>query len=205
MRNLNVLILIFASVIVFSGCAATYMPVNPPVLNYSSHSFEDGIEFSYKYDVMMETGNKKYARKADRKGVKLIAIKITNNSDTVINLSGNAAFYSGQDQLFPLEPIAIKGLIKQIAPVYLPYLLMSVFVLNVSNGIQTNTYPVGIALGVPITAGNIIAAALANKNMLTELYAYNVLYRDIQKGETVYGIIGIRDMEYCGISVKLIK
>jgi len=41
--------------------------------------------------------------------------------------------------------------------------------------------------------------------MLNELYQYNILRRDIQKGETVYGIIAVRDLGYSPLSVKRIK
>ena len=37
--------------IVLSGCAASYRPINPTTLNYNSHDMQDGIALSYKYDV----------------------------------------------------------------------------------------------------------------------------------------------------------
>ncbi len=202
-------ILTFTFVIILSGCAATYKPINPPTLNYNSHDLQDGIWLSYKYDVLREKGNRKYAKKEDKKGVKLIAIKITNNTDTVINVGKDAAFYSGQNQIFPMEPMAIKESIKQIVPGYLPYLLLTFTNLYVTKStyysVTTETYPIGLVLGPTITIGNMAVAGSANKNMLNELYDYNILSRDIQKGETVYGIIGVRDMGYIPISVKMIK
>ena len=174
-------------------------------MNYNSHDFQDGVGISYKYDVLRERGNKKYANKETKKGVKLIAVKITNNTDSVINVGRDVAFYSGQSQLFPIEPMAIKESIKQIVPGYLPYLLLTFTNLYVAIGTSTETYPIGLVLGPAITIGNMAMAGSANKNMLNELYEYNILSRDIQKGETVYGIIGIRDIGYSPISVKMIK
>ena len=135
----------------------------------------------------------------------MIAVKITNNTDSIINVGKNVAFYSGQNQIFPMEPMVIKESIKQIVPGYLPYLLLTFTNLYVSDGTSTETYPIGLGLGPVITIGNMAVAGSANKNMLNELYEYNILSRDIQKGETVYGIIGVRDMGYSPISVKMIK
>jgi hypothetical protein len=47
----------------FVGCAAIYKPINPPSLNYNSHDLQDGIGLSYKNDVLLEKGNRKYANK----------------------------------------------------------------------------------------------------------------------------------------------
>lgn len=30
-------------VILLTGCAATYTPINPPTVNYNSHDIQDGI------------------------------------------------------------------------------------------------------------------------------------------------------------------
>ncbi|MFO7657295.1 MAG: hypothetical protein R6W78_09525 [Bacteroidales bacterium] len=202
-------ILTFTFVILLSGCAATYKPINPPRLNYTSHDLQDGIGLSYKHDVLRENGNNKYAKKEYKRGIKLIAIKITNYTDSVINIGKDAAFFSGQSQIFPMEPIVIKESIKQIVPGYLPYLIFTFTNLYVTkgtyNGVSTQTYPIGIVLGPAITIGNMAVAGTANKNLLDELYKYNILNRDIQKGETVYGIIGIGDVGYRPISVKMIK
>jgi len=38
---------------------------------------------------------------------------------------------------------------------------------------------------------------------MKELNEYNILYRDIQKGETIFGIIGLKNVEYNPISLRL--
>jgi hypothetical protein len=202
-------ILTFTFVIILTGCAASYRPINPPTLNYNAHDLQDGIGFSYKYDVLREKGNIKYSKKEDKKGVRLIAVKVTNNTDTVMNVGKDIAFYSGQKQIFPMEPITIKESIKQIVPGYLPYLLLTFVNLTLtksnSNGVTTEVVPIGLGLGPGITILNLGIAGSANKNMLDELNQFNILNRNIKKGETVYGIIGVRDMGYSPISIKKIK
>ncbi len=185
------------------GCAAIYKPINPPSLNYNSHDLQDGIGLSYKYNVLLEKGNRKYANKEYKKGVKLVAVKITNNTDSIINVGRDLVFYTGQKELNLLEPIAIKNSIKQIVPGYLAYLLLSLTYFNVSSGNTSTTYPIGLGLGPVITFGNMAFAATANKDMFNELQEYNVINRDIQKGETVYGIIGIRNIGSLPITIKL--
>jgi len=49
-----------------------------------------------------------------------------------------------------------------------------------------------------------VTAAAANKQMQKELLQYNVLYSDIKKGESAYGIIGIQSGGgYAPLSVRL--
>jgi len=196
---------ILISSILLIGCAATYKPINPPSVKYNSFAFQDGIEFSYKYDVLRERGNKKLAKKEDKKGVRLVAIKVTNNTDSVINIGKDVIFYCGQNPIVPIEPQALKRSIQQVVPGYLPYLLLTFVTLNVTTGNSAETFRIGYILGPFITIGNMVVAGSANKNLLTELNNYNLLNRDIQNGETVYGIIGIRDSGYNTISLKTRK
>ncbi len=191
--------------IVLSGCAASYRPINPTTLNYNSHDMQDGIALSYKYDVLKERGNKKYANKESRKGVRVVAVKLTNNTDTTVVIGKDILFYSAQNQLLPLDPMTIKESIKQIVPGYLPYLIFTLLNVSTSDGYSTHVYPVGLALGPGLTIGNMAVAGSANNSMLKELNEYNILNQDIQKGETVYGIIGIRDLGYSILSAKKIK
>lgn len=202
--------LAFGIVVVLSACAASYKPIKPPTVSYNSHDLQDGVEFSYKYDVLRESGNNKYAKKETKKGIKLVAVKITNNTVSELIIGRDIAFYSGQSQIFPMEPLVIKQSIKQIVPGYLFYLLLTPVNLTVtktsSNGHNdTEMYPVGLGLGPAITFGNMLVAGSANKNMLNELMEFNILNRDIQPGETVYGIIGIRDMGYVPLTIKMLK
>jgi hypothetical protein len=187
------------------GCAATYKPINPKTINYSINDLQDGIVFSYKYDVLREHGNKRYAKKENKMGIKLVAVKFTNNTDSSINIDRDVAFFSGQNQIIPLEPIAVKNTIKQKVPSYLPYLLLSFLNLYVSNGGSIESYPIGLVLGPAITIGNMVTAGTANAKMFKELNKYNLLHRDIKKGETVYAIVGLPRTGYNPLTVKIIK
>jgi len=198
--------LILTGIIFLSACAASFSPINPPSLNYDSHDSQDGIELSYQYDALRSRGNKKYANKEAKKGVKLIAVKLTNNTDSVINVGRDMVFYSGRNQIFPVAPLVIKESIKQIVPAYLPYMLLTFLNLYITpENEPTETYRVGLALGPGITAINMLVAASANQALLDELSYYNIINQDIEAGETVYGILGVRDMGYSPISVKMLE
>lgn len=202
-------LLILTSLIILSGCAASYRPINPPAINYNAHDLQDGIGFSYRYDVLREKGNRKYANKEHRKGVKLIAVKITNNTDSLIVVARDLTFYSGEYPVVPMEPMVIKETIKQIVPAYLPYLLFTFVNLTITKttyyGSDVSVIPIGLGLGPGITLANMAISGSSNQNMLRELYEYNVLNSMIPPGETIYGIIGVHDFGYSPMSVKLKK
>ena len=147
MRKIIFKALAICSIALLSGCASVYRPINPKTINYTSHNLKDGISISYKYDVLKEKGNRKYARKEYVKDLKVISLKITNNTDSTIKLGKDFAFYSGSQQLFPMEPIVIKRSIKQATPSYLLYLLLTPLKLFVTtsdySGITTESYSIG--------------------------------------------------------------
>jgi len=207
MRNLIFKTLSILTIALLSGCASVYKPIYPPRINYTSHDLNDGISLSYKYDVLREKGNRKYARKEEMRNVKVISLKITNNTDSVIGIGKDVSFYSGYKQVFPMEPIVLKKSIKQNAPSYLLYLLLTPLKLSVTTNTNTmdpsiETYSIGYVLGPALALGNLAVAGSANTNLEQELYDYNILNRDINPKETVYGIIGIKGSQYDRLSIR---
>ncbi len=126
MKNklINVSILSFL-VVFLCSCASTYKSIRPQNLNYPAQNNQNGIEVAYRYDVMSDMGNKKYAKREKSKGIRVIAVKVTNNSDKTITLGQDMAFFSGQNQIFPLEPVLVKNLLKQPVATYLLFLLLT--------------------------------------------------------------------------------
>lgn len=205
MKKLIPVLLLFAISALFTGCAAYYRPIYPPALNYTNMDVTEGISFSYKYDVLRERGNKKLSNKELKKGVKLVAVKITNNYDTTLNIGRDIVFFSGQNRLDIVDPYLCRQLLKQSVPGYFLYLLFAPLSLNFIDGTGrvTESYPIGLALGPGLTAINMITAGSANSKLSRELYEYNIMDRDIRAGETIYGIIGVRDYGFNPINVKL--
>jgi hypothetical protein len=192
-------LLILVLAIVLNGCAASYKSIFPSDLDYTFHELEDGIGLSYKYNVLSTAGNSRYAGKESKKNIFLVAVKITNNTDSTIVVGQDALFYSGENQIFPLDPVVVKQSLKQYLSPYIPYLLLSLVTVTVSSRkgdfSGTNfTYPIGLFLGPATAFGNMAVANGANNDLLRELNEYNISNREIKKDETVYGIIGVRDL-----------
>ena len=134
--------------------------------------------------------------------MKLVAVKVTNNTDTIINIGRNALFFSGGSKIFPLDAISLKNNIKQSLPSQLFYLLLSPLNLTLNNN---DPIPIGYLLGPAISGTNIVVAGKANKNFYKELQQNDILYRDIRVGETVYGLVGFQNLDYAPLTIKLIK
>ena len=94
MRNIFIIVI----ALILCSCAATYKPIMPENLNYTSNNLDDGILFSYKYDVLFETRNKKYAKHEEKERIKLIAVKITNNTGKKLSINNDLIFYAVKNQ-----------------------------------------------------------------------------------------------------------
>jgi archaellum component FlaF (FlaF/FlaG flagellin family) len=194
--------LMLAFIFLFCGCAQSYYALNPPKVLYSTSNNLEDITLNYHYDILRDKGNTKISKKERKHNVKLVAVKITNNTDKVINIGNNAAFFNGSTMVFPMDAISTKNDLKQSVPSHLFYLLLTPLTLSV-NG--SNPFPIGLILGPVISGGNMLVAANANSNLYKELVQYDILYRDIQPGETVFGLVGFRNLDYVPLTIKLIK
>ncbi len=181
-------LLFFVLSIFLFSCASTYKSISPGQLNYPSTSEISGLSYSYRFDVLEDTKNKKYANKEAKKGMKLIAIKLENNTNETVNLKRDIDFYMGDRVIFPMEPQLIKSTIKQPAPLYLLWSLLWVVIYDCDFD-DCNTTPIPIGLGIGLI--NVGIAGSANKNFENELNQYNLLERDIAPGETAHGLIGL--------------
>lgn len=198
---------IVAFSVIFVSCASSYRPINPGSFNYPSSGKSDSIDFSYRYNVLTESGNKKYAKKEIKRSIQLVSVKITNNTSHSFTIGKDVSFYSGDYKVTPLSPSATKDVLMQIVPGYLPYALFCFTKITYTeneNGMVTKqeSYPVGLILGPALTIGNMVMAGASNKKLLAELKAHNVIDREVKSGETVYGLIGIRNGGYTNLTLK---
>jgi len=201
-KYLSVVIILF----MVSSCAMYYRPIAPERLNYNIRDKYDDIEISYRYDVLKERGNKKMAKKELNGDVKIIALKITNNSDSVIKIGEDAEFYSGITPIYPLDPNVIKNNVKQSVFGYSFYFLGVLGGTTFSvNGNVVSQFPYNKILFSAIAIGNMLVANKANNDLLKELVTYDIMYKEIKPGETVYGIIGIKDRSFIPITLKMIN
>jgi hypothetical protein len=179
-------------IFLFSGCASFYRNVSPETISYPKVENEQDIDFVYRYDVLREAGNKKFVKNELKRNIRIVAVKLTNNTNKAINFSNDITFYCGGSPILLLTPRLIKTKIQQSWPAYGFYLI----------GCLTFD-PIDCLVFGGIGVGNMIVAANANKNLLNELIKYDLTNKVIESGESVIGIIGFETLHSDPITIKL--
>jgi hypothetical protein len=198
-------------VVLLNSCASSYRRINPDTIKYASKSMEGNILLEYRYDLL----ERKYKKKETRSNIKLMAVKITNNTDKEIVLGRDfkLSYDDGKDVAI-IQTERLFQTLRQRPASYLWYLLLTPAQLysgttTTSNGYNNVTtpatsFPIGLILGPGIAAGNLIGASAANKNFKNELIQFDLIGKTIGKGETVYGLIGSYSNRYESIKIKVL-
>lgn len=195
--SINILTVIITS---FFSCASRYHSVRPESIRYNEPQVENSLEFGYRYSILGQNGNKKYAKREGKKGIDLVAIKFTNNTAKSITFRNDIQILAGGNGVFPIDREIVRKELKQGLPIYLLYCLLVINTFDCTNGnCDTSTYPVGIG----IAGFNMIVAGTANKNFADELERYDLMDRVIAPGETAYGLIGLQAMGYAPLTLRL--
>lgn len=206
MKSLKITTLLLG-VLFFTSCASGYKTIEPAGLTYNSVKTEKDVTLEYKYGLL----EKKYAKKEQKNDVRLVAVKITNNSerDLVFGQDVKLSYESGNNLLL-LEREKIFKELKQNPATYLFYLPLSLLTLQITttnsdhNSVQTtNAIPVGLILGPGLAGGNLYQAARANKKLKEELLENDLTGKRIPKGETLYGLIGVRADNYDSLKINI--
>jgi hypothetical protein len=201
MRIIKITFLCIA-IVSITSCASSYKLIEPETIYYVSKSETENVKLEYKYNLL----HKKYKKKELKKGVKLVAIKITNNSDRDLILGKDATLtYANGAPVFVMENDKVFISLKQSPASYLWYLLLNPLNLYTtdSNGEETSTTPIGLIIGPGLAGGNMIAASRANKKFKMEMMAYNINGTLLKKGEVYYGLIGIQSDSFDSLELKM--
>jgi len=207
MKSIKITVL-FIAITLVTNCASGYKMIAPKTLNYISASETEQVKIEYKYDLL----DKKYAKKEVKKGVKVVATKITNHSgkDLVFGKDAKLVYENGTEVTIVENELVFKTL-KQGTASYLFYLLLTPINLYTyktsSNGgtVATNSIPIGVVLGPGLAGGNMIAAGSANKKFKEEMLEYNINGTILKEGETTYGLIGIKANTPESLKLKIEK
>ncbi|MGB2174384.1 MAG: hypothetical protein ACPH4O_06485 [Flavobacteriaceae bacterium] len=198
--------LLITIALTLTNCASGYKMIEPKAINYISQNENDGVKLEYKYDLLL----KKYEKKELKKGVKLVAVKITNNSGKDLMFGRDAKLtYENGTEVYVMENEKAFKTLKQSPASYLWYLLLTPVNLYTtktnSNGFQeeTSSTPIGLVLGPGLAGVNMIAAGSANKKFKEEMLEYNVNGTIIKNGETKYGLIGIKTDSFDSLKLKI--
>jgi len=200
--------LFFILIILFfiTGCAYMYSPVQLSKVNYIKNvDTVQKISVIYsKNNVLKEAGNKKLQKKAYRKKIYPLVLKVINNTDKDINFDSLKIEVFNDYSATDLIPL-IKGYrkLKQQSLTYLFYSLGGILSFGVSpSGVQmTKIYP--LIIFPAISATNISIATISNQKLKNDLN-FNVLYgKNIPANSELNGIIFIKTNEIQDIKIRI--
>lgn len=198
------LLIVVVSLPILTGCASTYKTMNLNGLNYTSKSVQKDVLLEYKYELL----SKKYKKKELAKGIRLVAVKITNNSakDLIFGSAIKLVFDDGTSP-YIMENEILYTRLKQNTASYLWYLLLSPLQLRkteiTGTRIETNSTPIGLLIGPGLALGNMITSSSANEKLKQDLLNYNINGTTIKAGKSISGLIGIRSDAYNAINIKV--
>lgn len=195
-----------ATTLISTGCAASYTRIQPErIASYQSAGNTPGVQVSYQFDALRQRGrNKKYGKKEHKKGYHVVALKVTNNTSQEINFSRDVELIYGDRPITPVPANQAATDMKQGVLIYLLYVL-----LNPTLGAEVDPITGATSGGTTfyvgpfIAAGNMIGAGAANQNMRKEFNAYDLTNRNIKPGETVYGIVSLRETNLAPLRAQL--
>ena len=179
-----------------TSCAGSYTAIQPDrIATYISTPSTSPVELAYQFDALRQKGgNKKYIKKELKNGYHVAAVRVTNKSDREINFSRDIDLMYGDRIATPTPALVAAHDLRQGVAIYLFYLL-----LNPTFGATTDprtgaiTGGTTVPLGPFIAGGNMLGAGSANTNLRKEFTAYDLTNRTIKPGETVYGIVSMRE------------
>lgn len=185
------------------SCAKKYNQLSMNTLQFNNSSVNEGIEFSYRYNVL--DGNEKYTKKEAKKNIALVGIKIKNTTKDTLRIGQELGVYTGNNKTNVLQAFQVVNELKQSVPAYLLYLLLTPLNLYIEDGNGRTTYPIGLILGPSISVGNMIVAGNANKKFKKNVMDNYLLGVPIYPGETKSGLIGLRHTNFDPINIVIEK
>lgn len=196
-----------ALALALSSCAGGYRPIFPAqVRTYQNHGTDgNAVEFGYQYSALqLKGGNRKYIKKERKRGYQTIAVRVKNNTAAELNFSRDLELYFGDRPAIPVPSLQAANDLKQGVVIYLLYGLLNFSVGGTYNPTTGQTTGATfIPTGPFIAAGNMIGAGTANTNLRKEFVTNDLTNKVIRPGETVYGIISLREMNIAPLRLVL--
>ena len=193
----------FCTILAFSNCATNYKTFKVSELSFSATEIKDSVVFSFQDKILNKTRNYKFDRKAKDFGYRVVALKITNLTDTVLRLHENYNFYLDSSEIVLLHPGIMKKKIGHFAPGFLLYLALTPLKIFLIYTNETRVIPVGFLLGPLVALGNMAKGATASKELEKHLLENDLTFKSILKGETVYGIISFKNKSDKPVSLRV--
>jgi hypothetical protein len=198
-------------ILVTTGCAGSYKAIQPERINAYQAASSSGapVEFSYQYSALLSNGsNKKYVKKERKRGYQVVAVKVKNNTSADLLFGRDLELSFGDRPIIPVPAIQAATDLKQGVAIYLLYILLNFQVggtstTNSYTGQTTTSGGTFLPTGPFIAAGNMVGAGTANANLRKEFLRYDLANKTIHPGETVFGIVSLRETRVAPLRLAL--
>ena len=184
-----VLFCLFILIYLFSpGCATQYRHVEPQSIKYYNepdYTHNGEVEVTYRYNILENARNKKYARMEQRSGVCLLAVRIANFGNDTLFIPDDLIIESRNYNVFPLDMDEAINVFIQDSPV-----LDGV---SSAGNIQIDAgwgWVVPLAASIPGAINNAVEQR-ANDRFIKEMLDYYLVYSNVPPGETVSGLLAL--------------
>jgi hypothetical protein len=198
---------LIACTLLGSSCAGSYTPIKPDhIATYQGSSIKAPVQLDYQFDALrVHGGNKKYAKKELKRGYHVVAVRVTNTTGAEVNFSRDVTLYYGDRPVVPVAGGIAAHDMKQGVAIYLLYILLNPTLTKTSstNGYITNQESSTYYIGPFIAGGNMLGASMANSNFRRDLEQYDLTNRNIKPGETVYGLVCLRESSAAPLRLEL--
>ena len=186
--------------LIATSCATTYHTISPKTLPYVGLNSQDAVAAGYRHHLLLESYNKRYYRKATKNNLSLVAVKVVNQTNRPVVVQRDVALLQSGKKLQIVEREAVYKTLKQHLIGYFLYALQPRISEKYDYPLEIDRIPIG----VPIGFVNIAIGFKANRSFEEELINHDLVNRQIQPGETFYGIIGIKDSDFGPITLQFI-
>ena len=192
-------IVFFVLVVLLSSCATSYKRISPNELKYYNTLKKDSLSIMYENSVLDAVGNSRNAKKARKKGVQVVAMKIQNQTNDTVRFE-DFVFEAGGYVVKPLKPIDTYNVIRQLPGVYFLGLVNFRYTNDTYNG---SSWKVSIGLvNVLYVVPNVIVSSVANYRMKEELMMFDVESCVVPPKESRSVILAYTGINPSKISVK---
>jgi len=195
MKNIKLFLLLIVSLSITS-CASSYRPILPEEIEYINKTESQDVTLEYKFDLL----EKNYGAKSKRKGEHLVAVKITNDSETTISWNENFIItHEDGSEIYKTENDELYNTLRQKRFVYFAYAPLSLITWKVYNVV----IPVGLIATSAIISSNSIKAKRSNERFKRNLDKYFLYDQSIMPGEVKYGLIGLKTQNQSPLKLTL--
>ncbi len=192
-------------IVLMAGCARTFVPIdNQKHMEYYRKFENNGFTGEYSFHVLEYSQNNTYAKKAFKRGFQIISVKLTNETDRVLNLNSDVNFKLNDQPLYPLKADQFSLHIKQLVLPHLLWTGLSAGAFFIDEDIKFLRIPVAL-IGPLVALNNIVQSNKANEKLVEYVNDNNLLSKTIKPGETLEGVLVVKSFTHGELKIELIK